>query len=221
MTAVSTSEVRTFVAFRGTRRIASGEPADLVRAIFREGGDRRQGSFLAFDAITSEPLELDLRGTVAEALARVGPPSTPIAEAVPVPGAATDAEKRGPGRPRLGVVPREITLLPRHWDWLSRQPGGASAAVRRLVDAARGNGDPAGGDGKRVTRRTAQEYAYRFLSAMLGDLAGFEDATRALFAGDAARFADISEDWPSDLRDHARRLARTTFDDHEAPSDRA
>lgn len=211
MTVPRTAAEPSFVAFRGTRRIASGELAALVRGIFREGGERSQGSFLAFNAVTSEPLELDLRGTEPEAIARVESASLPVSPA---------ADKRGPGRPRLGVVPREITLLPRHWDWLNRQPGGASAAVRRLVDAARGTAGLAAGN-ERVTKRTAQEYAYRFLSAMLGDHAGFEDATRALFAGDAARFEEVSAGWPADLRDHARRLARATFNDHEVPIDRA
>lgn len=182
-----------YVAFRGTARIAAGDPAALVRAIFREGGDRRQGAVLAFDARTSEALELDLRGSLEEALARLAPGGEP---------------RRGPGRPRLGVVARELTLLPRHWEWLTRQPGGASAAVRRLVDQARADSeaDRAG------RRRAAQDSAYRFMSAMLGNEPDFEEATRAFFARDAARFTALSARWPKDLRDHARRLARAAFD---------
>lgn len=209
-----------FVAFRDDALLASGTREDLVRGIFRAGGDRRQGAILIFDAVSSEPLELDLRGTEAESLARLRTGSASATTASPESPGLPAGEKRGPGRPRLGVVPREITLLPRHWDWLNRQPGGASAAVRRLVDAARSAAGPAA-NGERVTRRTAQEYAYRFLSAMLGNHPGFEDATRALFAGDAARFDEVSTVWPPDLRDHARRLARATFNDHEVSSDRA
>jgi hypothetical protein len=118
---------------------------------------------------------------------------------------AEDEPPRGPGRPRLGVVAREVTLLPRHWEWLGEQPGGASAALRRIVDEARRGSH----DKDRV--RKAQEAAYRFLSAMAGDLPGFEEANRALFAGDAARFEREVAGWPSDVRDHATTLARAAF----------
>ncbi len=105
------------------------------------------------------------------------------------------------GRPKLGVVPREITLLARHWDWLAQQPGGASAALRRLVDEARKTDDG------RTARRAAQESAYRVMMALGGDLPGYEDATRALFAGDLDALAQRIADWPTDLRDYALRLA--------------
>ena len=119
-------------------------------------------------------------------------------------GPAAD-ESRGPGRPHLGVIGREVTLLPRHWDWLAAQPGGASAALRRLVDQART------ANAGRDKRRRAQEYAYRFLSATLGDAVGFEEATWALFADDRSKFDAFSGAWPSALRDHARRLAAAAF----------
>ena len=110
-------------------------------------------------------------------------------------------EPRGRGRPRLGVVAREVTLLPRHWDWLNSQPGGASVALRRLVDEARRTS----GDRDRV--RAAQEAAYHFMSAMAGNLPGFEEAARALFAYDRRRFADLIAEWPPDVRDHVVKLA--------------
>jgi hypothetical protein len=92
-------------------------------------------------------------------------------------------------------------LLPRHWEWLGQQRGGASAAIRRLVDEARRNG------GAEQARRAAQEAAYKFMSAMAGNLPGFEEAARALFAGDPARFGQQIADWPADLRDYATKLA--------------
>lgn len=184
---------RRFIAFRDRKRVAEGDAESIIRAIFEEGGDRRQGAVLVFDTRTSEPLELDLRGTLVDALGRLAP---------------ADAPRRGPGRPRLGVVPRELTLLPRHWEWLNRQPGGASAAVRRLVDAART--DSAADVAAR--RRAAQEATYRFMSAMLGNAPRFEEATRALFARDLARFTTLTARWPTDLRDHARRLAKAACD---------
>ena len=108
---------------------------------------------------------------------------------------------RGRGRPKLGVTAREVTLLPRHWDWLAAQPGGASVALRKLVEDARRvstNGD---------RRRVAQEAAYRFMQALAGDLPGYEEATRALFAGDFARFEEHTAHWPDDVREHAGLLA--------------
>ena len=188
---------RASIAFAGPRLLAAGplsEVALATQAAESAGLDRAP---IIFDAITSEPIELDLRGSPAMLRARVlalaPPPSEADADGL-------DAH-RGPGRPRLGVVGREITLLPRHWDWLATQPGGASAAIRRLVDQARVTYA-----GRDRTRR-AQEYAYRFMTAMLGDQPDFEEATRALFAADRERFTEVTARWPADLRDHARRLA--------------
>jgi hypothetical protein len=114
---------------------------------------------------------------------------------------------RQPGRPKLGVVAREVTLLPRHWEWLSGQPGGASAALRRLVDAAR-----AANAGKDRIRH-AQEAGDRFMAAALGNQPGYEEASRALYAGEESRFAALTQDWPCDLRDCARRMAAAAFDE--------
>ena len=115
------------------------------------------------------------------------------------------AAPRGPGRPKLGVVAREVTLLPGHWDWLAAQPGGASVALRALVDAAR-NVAPEGD-----RRRAAQEAGYRFMQAMAGDQAGFAGACRALFAGDIGAFEEHCATWPDDVREHAGLLAADAF----------
>jgi hypothetical protein len=114
------------------------------------------------------------------------------------------------GRPRLGVVAREVTLLPRHWDWLARQPGGASAALRRLVDEARRVHER--GDLQRASR----ERAYRCMAALAGNWPGFEAATRALFAGDRAAFRQFSAGWPADARQYLDGLASDAF---EAPAE--
>lgn len=168
-------------AFDGTRLLARGPLAEVALAVKAAG----EGAFLTFDDATGRVIDLDLRGDAAEILARLTPPAPP----------------RGRGRPRLGVTAREVTLLPRHWDWLATQPGGASATLRRLVDQAR-RADDGGAD-----RRRAQDAAYRFMLALAGDLPGYEEATRALFAGDAEGLARQMADWPGDLRDHALRLA--------------
>ena len=118
----------------------------------------------------------------------------------------TEAPPRGPGRPKLGVVAREVTLLPRHWDWLNAQPGGASVALRKLVEEAR-----RANEGKDRVRQS-QEAAYRFMSVMAGNRPGFEEATRALFAGRAGRFDQLIEPWPEDVRHYARKLAAPALD---------
>jgi hypothetical protein len=112
---------------------------------------------------------------------------------------------RGRGRPKLGVVSKEVTLLPRHWAWLGTQRGGASATLRRLVDEARRRNE-----GRDQVRRS-QDATYRFMNAMVGDAPGFEEALRALYAGDAARFDQESAPWAPDVREHARRLASAAF----------
>lgn len=125
-------------------------------------------------------------------------------------GAEPETARGGPGRPKLGVVAREVTLLPRHWQWLSSQPEGASVVLRKLVEEARRAN--AGKDGV----RRSQEAANRFMSVMAGDAPGFEEAARALFAGDAERFDQRVEGWPADLRDHAGTLARVALEDQPA-----
>jgi hypothetical protein len=151
--------------------------------------------------MTGGPIDLDFRGTVDDVLARLPDTSAPLTtEDAAVPAA------RGPGRPKLGVVAREVTLLPRHWDWLAQQSGGASVALRRLVEEAR----RANKDKDRV--RHAQESAYRFIAAMAENKPHYEEVARALFAGDAERFEASTASWPVDVRDHARRLAAAAFE---------
>jgi hypothetical protein len=107
----------------------------------------------------------------------------------------------------LGVVAREVTLLPRHWDWLGKQPGGASVTLRKLVEAARRS------QSQQDDRREALESAYRFMSAMAGDEIGFEEASRALFAKDHPRLRALIANWPVDLRDHIDLLAQRAIGD--------
>jgi hypothetical protein len=183
----------TCTAFEGTRRIASGELA-AVALKAKEVLDRgERAPVLIFDDTTSEPVEIDLRGTSAQVLKR-------LAKSAQTPREPETDEPRGPGRPRLGVVAREVTLLPRHWEWLSSQPGGASVALRKLVEHARKAGE------NRDRLRLAREAAYRFMSAMAGNEPGFEEATRALFAGNRERFEEHIRGWPAGVRDHARKL---------------
>lgn len=177
----------TVVAFVGDRRIAQGPLAEALAAI--RTADRAGDGPLVFDLAAGRAVNLDLRGSLEEARARLEPAPPPA------------PEKRGPGRPKLGVVAREVTLLPRHWDWLASRPGGASVALRKLVEA-----EMKAGEGPERARR-AKEATYRFITAMAGDRPGYEEATRMLFAGDWTAFDAAVAGWPEDVRETAREMA--------------
>jgi uncharacterized protein len=201
-----------YIAFDGDRHIASGDLRSVAGAAKATLDRRKEASILVFDA-TSSPIELDFRGSLADVLARLPEPAD-----LPLPAEdAAPSGPRGPGRPKLGVVAREVTLLPRHWQWLAQQSGGASVALRRLVDEARRSGDHRSG------LREAQEATYRFMSVMAGNKPHYEEAIRALFAGEASRFEKWIAEWPSDIRKHTSRLAERAFhrDPGRAPVDPA
>lgn len=187
-------------AFAGQHRIASGELRHVALVAQRATAAASAAPVLIFDDRSSERIEIDLRGTPADLLKRLAEASDQAARSAD-PAVAEAAPRKGPGRPRLGVIAREVTLLPRHWQWLATQPGGASVALRKLVEEARRT--HAGND----RRREAQESAYRFMSAMAGDLPDFEEASRALFAGDASAFEERIAGWPEDVREHLSMLA--------------
>jgi hypothetical protein len=172
--------------FDGPRRLASGPLAE-VAPHFKRAVERGSESVFLFDDATGRAFDVDIRGTADEMLARLKR------------RAAKPDEDRGPGRPKLGVVAREVTLLPGQWEWLAAQPGGTSVTLRKLVEEAR--------RGSKAKARAARDAAYHFMSAMAGDRAGFEEATRALFADDRGRFASLVAAWPKDIRQHLTRLA--------------
>ena len=170
----------TYIAFEGDRRIGSGS---LQRRCPRRAGGARSAA---------GRIDPDLRWRIQRAgrdrLSRLGrrrAGATSVGAGCRLRTKYRAAAPRGPGRPKLGVVAREITLLPRHWDWLAQQKGGASVAIRKLVDEARRVNE----DGDRI--RLAQEAAYRFMSAMAGNRPHYEEAIRALFAADSASFRKI------------------------------
>lgn len=185
-------------AFAGYQRIASGELRHVALKAKQMFDNGLNQPILIFEDASAQVVELPLELPAADLLRTLN--AKPADDATPA-----SLPARGPGRPRLGVVAREITLLPRHWEWLAAQPGGASVALRRLVEDAR----------KMTTdsdrRRLAQEAAYRFMHALAGNLPDYEDATRALFAGDFAHFEDVLAHWPEDVRDHASLLAAEAF----------
>ena len=192
------SASRHFTAFVGQQRLASGRLAEVAIAVMKVAKNASAKPIVIFDDANGRPIDLDLRGSERDVVARLPQPAVNSeiqADDLSVP------EPRGRGRPKLGVVAREVTLLPRHWEWLAAQPGGASVALRKLVEEARrANGD-------RDRSRAARDAAYHFMSAMAGDLPNFEEASRALFADDQRRFAGLIAGWPGDIRDHIVKLA--------------
>jgi len=192
-----------FTAFMGDQRLVSGPLAEVALAVLKASKSPATEPIVIFDDANGRPIDLDLRGTERDIVARLPQPtSNPETAADDLP------EPRGRGRPKLGVVAREVTLLPRHWEWLGAQPGGASVALRKLVEEAR----RASGD--RDRSRAARDAAYHFMSVMAGNLAGFEEASRALFADDRRRFVELIAGWPGDIRDHIVKLA---FSDRVEP----
>jgi hypothetical protein len=198
-----------YTAFSGDRLIASGPLQAVALALKRKKAD----NVLIFDDTTGRQIDVDIRGSakaIVERLAqraanqraesaRAGRASPPAGDSLDTNAAV--GKSRGRGRPKLGVVAREVTLLPRHWEWLATQPGGASVALRKLVEEARRT------QAESDQRRKTQEAAYHFMSAIAGNKPGFEEATRALFANDQQRFREWIAAWPDDVREHALTLA--------------
>lgn len=195
-----------YLAFDGSNRIASGTLRQVALKARQLIDTRPYARVLVFDGATSELIDFDNRGTPEQMLQRLppDPPPAPKTQAMDAPAAA--APPTGPGRPKLGVVAREVTLLPRHWEWLNRQSGGASVALRKLVEEARRTHQ------SKDNARAAQEATYRFMSTMAGDRPGFEEAARALFAHDSVRFHALLEPWPEDIGAHLAHLSQPAFE---------
>ncbi len=215
MTALSGSP--TVTAFRGHELLAAGALRDVAQVVWRvvKGAEPHHGAVLVFDDATARVIDLEMRGDEAAMLAHLDAMlranAAASAEHVDSPDTRSliDSTPRPRGRPKLGVVAREITLLPRHWEWLAAQPGGASVAIRKLVDAAR----RAPSDDDRA--KAARDVAYRFMNAMAGDLPEFEEVIRALYRGDEARVRELMQAWPRDIRAYSARLAFPETSTHD------
>lgn len=162
-----------YAAFTGFEEIASGSLPEVYEK------SRAIPGVLIFDRDTGRVVDID-------------PRFPPVADDTP-----------RAGRPKLGVVPREITLLPRHWDWLATQPGGASVALRKLVEEASRN--------PKAQLRQKRDAAYRFATALVGNAPGYEEAIRALYAGQAEEFAAHIEAWPRDVRSTLEEMTAEAF----------
>lgn len=199
---------RPCTAFQGHHFLLSGPLVEVALAVKTASEQDRLSAVLVFDNATGRVIDLDLSGSKADIIERLSRPPqkftgryAPRSISPPPSLEEEPSQPKGRGRPKLGVVAREVTLLPRQWEWLAAQPGGASSVLRRLVDEARRNG------GALQKRRAAQEASYRFMLAMAGDLAGYEEATRALFADDRPKLEQQISGWPEDIRAHVIRLA--------------
>ncbi len=171
----------TYTAFLGWKRVGAGPLEEVLRRVKERLGDGEpEETLLMFEDQTGKQVDFDLRGSIQEVLERAMP----------------EAIRSGPGRPRLGVTSREVSLLPRHWDWLATQPQGASATLRRLVDDARKR------DEGSADSRAAIDATGRVMGAMGGNLPGFEEAYRALYARDRAKLERMIAEWPEDLREY-------------------
>lgn len=177
-----------FTAFYGVTKLASGSLGQVALAAKKAIDDGAVQPVLIYNDSSGRAIDIDTRGSDAEILERL---TIPAPESLP----------RGRGRPKLGVVAREVTLLPRHWEWLGWQPGGASVAIRKLVEAARRTHQESD------QHRERQEAAFHFISAMAGNMTNFDEANRALFANDRERFSELMRTWPTDVRDHALKMA--------------
>jgi len=203
---MSTLPTLGYTAFVGQRLLARGPLAEVAVAAHAAAARGSNAELLVFDDRNGQQIDLHLGGDSAAVAERYreAPGDRARDDAEPQPPA--DEAPRGRGRPRLGVTAREVTLLPRHWDWLAAQPGGASVTLRKLIEQARKHGEAG------LRQRLAREAAYRCLNALAGNAPGAEDATRALFAGDRHGFARRIDAWPVDVRDYLHALAGDAFE---------
>lgn len=186
----------TYTAFEGFQKLISADLEKVLLTVKRRLKANRDSSVLIFSDSTGKQMDFDLSGTDADVTDRhkiytmkTAPPQPTV------------------GRPKLGVVPREISLLPSHWEWLNNQTGGASPTIRQLIDEKIKSSST-----DRLKVKTSQEVTYKFLSALAGDLPNFEEAVRYLYRSDRKKFLEQVSGWHKDVVDHALRLAADAFD---------
>jgi uncharacterized protein len=187
--------VNTYTAFDGQKQLCQGELSEVVLKIKRSMGKSENTSVLIFSDETGKTMDFNFQGSEKDVHKRLEMYVDEVKK-----------EVMGPGRPKLGVVSREVSLLPRHWEWLANQTGGASATLRKLVEEAK----------KKTSNsqelKQAQERTYKFISVMAGDLAGYEEALRALYKKDKKLFLTQIQLWPADIKNHAVAMAQAVFD---------
>lgn len=183
-----------YTAFDGFKVIAQGNLEEVALLLKRKIRDQKALSALIFSDLTGRQIDLDLSGTEKQVIDRLKVYSSQEPQA-----------NTGAGRPKLGVIPREISLLPHHWEWLINQDGGSSAVIRNLIDEKIKNRSS-------DKIKASQERTYKFLSAIAGNLPNFEEATRYLYRKDKKKFTELISSWPKDIVKHSMALASGVFD---------
>lgn len=188
---------RKCTAFADAKKIASGNILEVAIKVKKYLSKDNKDQILIFDDATSNQVEIDFRGTPDSVTRRL--------ESLMKKTESEEDRKSGPGRPKLGVVAKEVTLLPEHWEWLSRQSGGASVTLRKLVEEAKKK------NFAKDQIRLSQEATYKFMMVMAGDRPQYEEALRALYAGDSRKFEKLVQEWPEDIQVHVLKLAKGSW----------
>ena len=189
-------EQETYTAFDGTTRLFRGTFQEVVLKVKERLGRAENSSVLIFSNNTGKTMDFNFQGNVKDTLKRLEK-FVSTQEPGPI---------SGPGRPKLGVISREVSLLPRHWEWLASQPSGASATIRKLIEEAKKRSST------RNSVKQVQERVYRFMSVIVGDMKGYEEALRALYKADRKNFLLHIQDWPTDVRTHVIEMAKPVFE---------
>ncbi len=190
------NETITYTAFESGKVISSGTLADVVINLKKKLGKSNHTSVLIFNDTTGRTMDFNFSGSEKEVLKRLEIyTQTPDSKEQPI----------GPGRPKLGVFSREVSLLPRHWEWLASQSGGASAVLRRLVEEAKKTSS------QTITTKHAQERTYHFMSVVAGDFKGYEEVLRSLYKKDKSNFFSEMSEWPKDIVSYIRKISGPVF----------
>ncbi len=194
-----TKTILLYTAFEGSQVLISGRLDEVALKVRRRLTTHPAASILIFSDVTGKQMDLDLRGSESEMMERLRVFITTEEKQGSLP--------QGPGRPKLGVLPREVSLMPRHWEWLATQSGGASATLRRLVEEASKNHSP------KELIKMAQERTHAFMTALAGNLSHYEEALRALYAKEKQTFQSLIRPWPEDIRTYVKKLAKPVWED--------
>lgn len=184
-----------YTAFGNEKLIAHGSLDEVVLKIKRWNDKNTTASLLVFNDFTGKTMEFDLRGSEKDVLQKI---EMFIPQDV-------SAVSPGPGRPKLGVITREVSLLPQHWEWLASQPEGASAALRKLVEGAKKNLV------MKESVKQVQERAYKIMSILAGDLPQYEEALRSLYRKNEENFKQHIAMWSPDIKDYVIKIAAPVF----------
>ena len=195
---MNASLISQITAFEVEKIFCSGPKIEVILAMKNELSKSPNKRFLCFEDTSGQQIDFDISGTKEEIIQRLSTHTITAPE--PISADENKAIDKKLGRPKLGVVPKEVTLLPRHWLWLGAQSGGASATIRRLVEqASKANS----GENK---RKKCQESAYRFLSAVAGNYPNYEEVLRAIFRDDEKMISNLTSEWPKDIVTYAQKL---------------